>query len=198
MSSITYAHHAGARSISDGRIPPAASPTQAKSRGLAVLVVQVPPLVGRSPRIALGRVLPLLLAPERREVEVVPGAPHRLVAAVVDEVGAEDPLAVAEEGVGAVPLVHAEVGVEVVRERVPRHLPAHPRLPTLDVRLRGARDERERRVAGVQVSEVSDLVGEEGATAAATLGPAGDAGLEEEAVDDQLTAPLEQVEQARR
>ena len=43
-----------------------------------------------------------------------------------------------------------------------------------------------------------DLVGEEGAAAAASLGPAGHAGLEEEAVDDQLAAPREQVEQARR
>ena len=40
-----------------------------------------------------------------------------------------------------------------------------------------------------------DLVGEEGAADAAALGPAGDAGLEEEAVDDQLPAPFEQVEQ---
>ena len=57
------------------------------------------------------------------------------------------------------PLVHAEVRVEVVRERVPRDLPAHPRLPALDVRLRRARDEHERGVAGVQVREVRDLVG---------------------------------------
>src|SRR5271163_5024971 len=46
--------------------------------------------------------------------------------------------------------------------------------------------------------EVSDLVGPEGAAAAAALGPAGHAWLEEEAIDDQLTATLEQVGQARR
>ena len=46
-------------------------------------------------------------------------------------------------------------------------LPAHPRLPALDVGLRRARDERERGVARVQVGEVGDLVGEEGAAAAA-------------------------------
>jgi len=97
--------------------------------------VEAPPLIRRGLGIALGRVLPLLLAPERREVEVGPGAAHRLVAAVVDEVGAEDPLAVAEEGVRAVPLVHAEVGVEFVRNGVPGHLPAHPRLPAVDLRL---------------------------------------------------------------
>ena len=48
------------------------------------------------------------------------------------------------------------------------------------------------------MSEVSDLVGQERAAVAATLGPAGHAGLEEEAVDDQLTAPSEQVEQTHR
>src|SRR5919198_5105457 len=90
----------------------------ARSRSLAVLVVEVPPLVGRRLRIALGRVLPLLLAPEGGQVEVAPGAARRLVAAIVDEVGTEDPVAVAEEGVGPVPLVHAEVGVEVVGDRV--------------------------------------------------------------------------------
>src|SRR5262249_59431882 len=95
------------------------------------------------------------------------------------------------------PLVHPEVGVEVVGNRVPRNLPAHPRLPALDLRLRRARDEGEGRVAGIQMSEVGDLVGEEGAAPAATLRPVGHAGLEEEAVDDQLTAPLEQIEQAR-
>jgi hypothetical protein len=62
----------------------------------------------------------------------------------------------------------------------------------------GPRDEREGRLAGVEVSEMSDLVGKEGATAAAPVGPAGHPGLEEEAVHDQLTAALEQIEQRRR
>jgi hypothetical protein len=97
-----------------------------------------------------------------------------------------------------VPLVDAEVGVEVVGDRVPGDLPAHPGLPALDVGLGGARDERERGVAGVEMGEMADLVGDHGAAAPATLGPAGDPGLEEEAVDDQLTAPLEEVEQTRR
>ena len=56
---------------------------------IGVFVVPVPPLVRRGLRVALRRVLPLLLAPERSHVEVAPGAPHRLVAAAVDEVGAE-------------------------------------------------------------------------------------------------------------
>src|SRR5215204_5500697 len=99
---------------------------------VAVFVVPVPPLVRRRLRVALRRVLPLLLAPERSHVEVAPGAPHRLVAAAVDEVGAEDAVAVADERVRAVPLVNAEVGVEAVRHGVPRHLPAHPRLHALD------------------------------------------------------------------
>jgi hypothetical protein len=60
------------------------------------------------------------LAAERGHVEVVPGAPHLLVAAGIDEVGAEDPVALADECVGAVPLVDVEVLVEVVGDRIPR------------------------------------------------------------------------------
>src|SRR5207245_11610605 len=95
---------------------------------LGCFVVPDPPLVRRGLRVALRRVLPLLLAPERTHVEVAPGAPKRLVAAVVEEVRAKYAVSVAEERVCAVPLVHAEVGVEVVGHRVPRHLPAHARL----------------------------------------------------------------------
>src|SRR6266481_2995264 len=47
---------------------------------------------------------------------------------------------------------------------------------------------RERGVAGVQMGEVGDLIGAQGAAAAGVLGPAMDAGLEEGAVDDQLAA----------
>src|SRR5262245_32722288 len=63
-----------------------------------VAVVPVPPLVCRRLRVAFRRVLPLLLTSERGDVEIVPGAPHLLVAAVVDEVGAEDSVAIADEG----------------------------------------------------------------------------------------------------
>src|SRR5689334_810754 len=109
-----------------------------------------PPLVRRRLRVALRGVLPLLLPAERGDVEVVPRAAHGLVAAVVYEVRAEDLVAVTQERVGAVPLADAEVGVEVVGERVPRdQLPAHLRLHPLDVLLRRARDERERGVARV-------------------------------------------------
>src|SRR5215217_2091351 len=87
---------------------------------LAVLVVAVPPHVARGLRVALGRVLPVLLPAERRHVEIGPDAAERLVATGVDEVGAEDPvLVVAVEGVGAVPLIHAEVRVVFFFERVP-------------------------------------------------------------------------------
>src|SRR5262245_33679928 len=119
------------------------APPAGRSRGRAVRVVVVPPPVGRGLGVALRRVLPFLLAAERRDVQVAPGAAHRLVAPVVDEVGAVDPVAVAVEDVGAVPLVDAEVLVEVVRDRVPRdHVPAHAPLQALDLGLGGARDER--------------------------------------------------------
>ena len=47
------------------------------------------------------------------------------------------------------------------------------------------------------MGEVRDLVGHHRAADAGVLGPAVHAGLEERAVDDQLTAAVEQVEQAR-
>src|SRR6266404_6314420 len=167
-------------------------------RGLGrVLVVPVPPLVRRGLRVALRRVFPGLLASERRRIEVAPGAPHRLVAAAVDEVGAEHLVTVVEEHVVAVPLVHAEVEVEAVRDGVPGYIPTHLRLHARDVRLRRARSPRERGVAGVQMGEVRDLVSMEGAAAAGIIGPTGDPGLEEGAVDDQLSAAFKQVEQAR-
>src|SRR6266446_4895658 len=46
------------------------------------------------------------------------------------------------------------------------------------------------------MGQVGDLLGAQGAAAAGMLGPAEDARLEEGAVDDQLTAALEQIEQA--
>src|SRR5215204_4662602 len=73
-----------------------------------VFVVPVPPFVAWGLRVAFWRVLPLLLSPERRHVEVAPDGAHRLVAAAVDEVGAEHPLAVADESVVAMPFIHAE------------------------------------------------------------------------------------------
>src|SRR5467141_1684848 len=66
-----------------------------------VTVVPVPPLVRPVLGVALRRVLPLLLTPERRHVEVAPNGAHRLVAAAVDEVGTKDAIAVADECVVA-------------------------------------------------------------------------------------------------
>src|SRR5829696_3249737 len=99
--------------------PPAARRPRARSRAFTVGIVVVPPLVGRRLRVPGRRVLPLLLPAERRQVEVGPGAPHRLVTAAVDEVGAENPVVLADERVRAVPFVDAEVLVEVVSDRVP-------------------------------------------------------------------------------
>src|SRR5919109_3677178 len=73
-------------------------PLLPRARLRAVFVVQPPPPIRRGPRVALGRVLPLLLAAKRGDVQVVPGAPHLLIAAAGDEVGAEDAIAVANEG----------------------------------------------------------------------------------------------------
>ena len=157
----------------------------------------VPPFVRWGLGVVLGRVFPFLLASERGHVEVTPGAPQRLVAAVVDEVGAEHAAAFADERVRAVPFVHTEVGVELVGQGVPGHRPAHPRLDALDVRLRRARDEDESGVAGVQMSKVANVISDHGAADAGMLRPAMQARVVERPVDDQLTPALEQVGQAR-
>ena len=61
----------------------------------------------------------------------------------------------------------------------------------------GARETKtRRRVAGVEMGRVGDLVGDHRAAAAGMVGPAEHAGLVEGAVDDQLAAAVEQVEQA--
>ena len=62
-----------------------------------VFVVQSPPAVRWRLRTPLGRVLPLLLAAQRGQVEQRPIAGERLDAAPVGEVSAEDPLAIANE-----------------------------------------------------------------------------------------------------
>src|SRR5262245_12603797 len=64
-----------------------------------VRVVVVPPLVRRRLRVAVWRVLPLFLAAQGGDVEIVPCAPHLLVTTVVDEVRAEDPVALTDERV---------------------------------------------------------------------------------------------------
>src|SRR6266702_8523956 len=78
-------------------------------RAFGVAVVPVPPFVSRALRIARRRILPDLLAAEWRDVEVVPGATHLLVAAALDQIGAEDSVAVAVEHVRPVPLADAEI-----------------------------------------------------------------------------------------
>jgi hypothetical protein len=69
------------------------------------------------------------LTAKSRHIEIAPGRTHRLIAAPVDEISAEDPFAVLNEGVMAVPLIDAEIGVETVGDGHPRDLfPAHLRL----------------------------------------------------------------------
>src|ERR1700751_480584 len=89
-------------------------------RGIGdVTFVPVPPLVRPALRIPLRRILPRLLAPKRRHVEVAPDGAHRLVAAAVDEIAAEHAIPLADERVVAVPLIHTEVDVESVGDGGP-------------------------------------------------------------------------------
>src|SRR3569832_2138381 len=142
------------------------------------------------------RVLPDLLAAERRHVEVAPDRAHRLVAAAVDQVSPEDALAVADEGVVTVPFVDAEIGIEAVGDGVPGDvLPPHLGLETRDVGLRCTRGVNERGVTSIEMGMIGNLVGSERTADTGVVWPAMDAGLEESTVDDQLPAAFEQVEQ---
>src|SRR5271163_3300633 len=162
-----------------------------------VVVMPVPPLVWRRLRVTLGGILPDLLSAERGQVEVAPDRPHRLVGAVVDEIGAKHAVLVADEHVVAVPFADAEIGVEAIGDAIPRHLPAHPRLQPRDVFQRRARDIGEGRVSGVEVGEMGDLIGAERTAAAGLVRPTEHPGLEEGAVDDELPAALEEIDEAR-
>src|SRR5437899_539753 len=163
------------------------------------------------------------LPAERGQVEVVVGAEEQIAAPRVRGVGVKDAVAVAEEDTRAgllalrgpglarlyklrpVPVVvlnggdglvqrDVEVVVEVAAERrIEGDSPAHARLEPLDVRRWPARDDRERRVGCVQVREVPDVVDQERAARAARV----QVPPPHEVIDDQLTAPLEQVQQAR-
>src|SRR5437868_13521497 len=87
-------------------------------RGLsAIVVMPVPPLVRRGLGVTLWRVLPTLLTSKRRDIEIAPDGPHRLIAAVVDEVRAEHLIALADENIVTVPLIDTEVHVEAVGDR---------------------------------------------------------------------------------
>src|SRR6185437_14165027 len=130
-----------------------------------------PPLVWSTLGIAFWRILPRLLTPERRHVEVAPGGAHRLVAATVDEVGAEDAPVLLDERVVAVPLIHPEVDIEAIGDAVPGDFPAHPLLQARDVDQRCPRGIYEGRVARVQVGKLADLVGPQGTTNAGMLRP---------------------------
>jgi hypothetical protein len=59
--------------------------------------VAAPPHIRRGLGRALGRILPVLLPAERRQIQEGPGAAQRLDAAPGSEIGAKDPLAIAQE-----------------------------------------------------------------------------------------------------
>jgi hypothetical protein len=152
--------------------------------------------------VPLRRVLPLLLAAERGDVEGVPPAPHLLVAAGVDEVGTEDPVAPADERV--VPC-QSSTSKSVSKPSVIVYQ------ATCSHRWRcfrpwisawGARGEHQRRGPRVQVGGARDLVGDQRAAHArplpipAALGVGGDLGPVEGTVGEQLAAATEEVNQA--
>jgi hypothetical protein len=114
----------------------------------------------RGRRVSLGRVLPRLLAAERRQVEEGPDAAERLDAAAGGEVRAIDLLAVAKEHAQAERLAvlilarsrtlgaDAKGVVEgALKQGEPRDGPSHALAVGLDPRDRRARDERKGGVA---------------------------------------------------
>src|SRR5436190_12853989 len=163
-----------------------------------------PPLVRFRLRIPRRRVLPLLLPTEWSQVEQGPHAAERFDAAVCREVRAKDAVVIANEGTQTERFAvlvdallrrlrpDAEVDVEFALERrVPRDGPTHGGPVGLDLGHRRSGDEREGRVAGMQVGEVADLVDEHGAAVAAGLLVR----AEHEVVQEQLPPALEEIGQ---
>src|SRR5262249_476321 len=68
----------------------------------------------------------------------------------------------------------------------------------LDVFLRRPRSKYESGIAGVQMSGVSNLIGHHGAADACMFRPTDDARFEKSAIDNQLTATIEQIQEADR
>src|SRR5262249_21177674 len=151
-------------------------------------VMPVPPFIWRSFGITFRRILPHFLAAERREIEITPDSPHRLIAAIVDEIGAENLVAVPDESVVAMPFVHSKIFVEAVGDGVPRHLPTHACLQTLDIPLGRARCEYESGVPRMEVSQVTYLISDHGTPPAGVIGPAKYSRFEKRAINDQLPA----------
>ena len=116
---------------------------------------------------------------------------------MLEEVGAVDVVAVAQEDVEAEPLVDPEVSREALAaDRVPGHVrPTHALGVAAQVRLRCRRCHRKGDVASMQEAELGDAVGDGRAADAPGVGPAGDTLLEEEPVEDELAAAVEQLRQ---
>src|SRR5262249_57990122 len=115
-------------------------------------------------------------AAERRQIQKRPCAAERFDATIRREVRAIHALAVAEEYADPEGLCSVgrdtKVDVEITASGgKPRHRPPHALLVSPDVCQGGARDEHKRRIARMQMREVSDLVDKEGAPIAAGGGP---------------------------
>ena len=152
----------------------------------------------RTPGATRRYVLTLDLPAVRGEVEQAGDTadlPHPRT--VLQVVGAVDVVAVAEEDVEREPVGRTEVvGERRRRDGVPRQVgPAHPtgvgRQPRL--RCRGGHGEGD--VVGVQQMQVGHPIGPRRAPGAPGIGPARDAFFEEEPVQDELVAALEQISQ---
>jgi hypothetical protein len=169
-----------------------------RRRRIIELVVPAEPERPRRLRPALGQVLIVALPPVGRQGPQAPEAAdpldHR---PVLQEVGAVDVVAVAQEDVEAEPLVDPEVSREALTaDRVPGHVsPTHAFGVAAEVRLRCRRCHREGDVASMQEAELGDAVGDGRTANAPGVGPTVDTLLEEEPVEDQLAAPVEQLGQ---
>ena len=108
-----------------------------------------------------------------------------------------DVVAVAQEHIEPEPLGDPEVGREALgADRVPGQVgPTHALGVATEIRLRCRRCHGEGDVASMQETEVGDAVREGRAADAPGVGPAADALLEVEPVEDELVAPVEQLGQ---
>jgi hypothetical protein len=145
----------------------------------------------------LRNVLPVFLPTEWREIEERPRRTDLLDTAPVEEIRLVDAVAVANEDDDPEHLLDAEVLRELVTDKGDegKLLPPHPLLELCDALLRGGRDEYEARVASGQMCRMGHRVSEKRAAGAGSIRPVLDVRGVEEAVNDQLAPPGEQVEE---
>src|SRR5690606_34757390 len=121
-------------------------------------VVPVPPLIGRRLWIAFRRVFPVFLPTQWGNVQVIPGAAHLFIAAIIEKIGSEYLAAISIKDISAVPFIHTEISIEAVCDGEPWDIPAHACFQADNVGLGRARQEYKGGIASIEMGKMRHLI----------------------------------------